>query len=123
MLSSEVSGEIIELPIVEGQQVQEGDLLARVNPDIYQSSLQRSVATLQNIEAGLAQAEASLREAKSTYERNQTLFEKGIISKAEWEGIVSSYEVAKANRQSAYFNVQSAAATVNGKIVGLVQSR
>lgn len=113
MLSSEVSGEIIELPIVEGQQVQEGDLLARVNPDIYQSSLQRSVATLQNIEAGLAQAEASLREAKSTYERNQTLFEKGIISKAEWEGIVSSYEVAKANRQSAYFNVQSAAATVN----------
>ena len=113
MLSSEVSGEIIELPIVEGQQVQVGDLLARVNPDIYQSSLQRAVATLQNIQAGLAQAEANLKEAKSTYERNQTLFEKGIISRAEWEGIVSSYEVAKANRQSAYYNVQSASATVN----------
>ena len=113
MLSSEVSGEIIELPIVEGQQVQEGDLLARVNPDIYQSSLQRAVATLQNIEAGLAQAEASLKEAKANYERNQSLFEKGIISRAEWEGIVSSFEVAKANRQSAYYNVQSAAATVN----------
>ena len=113
MLSSEVSGEIIELPIVEGQQVQEGDLLARVNPDIYQSSLQRAIATQNNAEAQLAQAEASLVEAKSAYERNQSLFEKGIISRAEWEGIVSAYEVAKANRNSAFYNVRSSAATVN----------
>lgn len=113
MLSSEVSGEIIDLPIVEGQQVEEGDLLARVNPDIYQSSLQRAIATQQTSEAQLAQAEASLVEAKSAYERNKSLFEKGIISRAEWEGIVSQYEVAKANRNSAFYNVQSSAATVN----------
>ncbi|HET8753787.1 MAG TPA: efflux RND transporter periplasmic adaptor subunit, partial [Salinimicrobium sp.] len=113
MLSSEVSGEIIELPVVEGQQVKEGDLLVRVNPDIYQSNLQRSEAGLMNVRAGLSQAEANLAQATSNYERNKTLFEKGIISKSEWDGIVSAYEVAKAARQAAYYNVQSAAASVS----------
>ena len=113
MLSSEVSGEIIELPVREGQQVEKGDLLVRVNPDIYESNLQRSQAGLQNVRAGLAQAEASLREARANFERNEQLFEKGIISKAEWDRIVSAFEVAQANQQSAYYNVQSAAASVN----------
>ncbi|MGB7786951.1 MAG: efflux RND transporter periplasmic adaptor subunit [Salinimicrobium sp.] len=118
-LSSEVSGEIIELPVVEGQQVQKGDLLVRVNPELYQSSLERSRAGLQNIRAGLAQAEASLREAQSNYDRNQKLFEKGIISKAEWDRIVSAYEVAQASRQSAFYNVKSAEASVNEAVENL----
>ncbi|GHA24439.1 RND transporter [Salinimicrobium marinum] len=113
MLSSEVSGEIIELPVREGQQVEKGDLLVKVNPDIYESNLQRSQAGLQNVRAGLSQAEASLREARANFERNEQLFEKGIISKAEWDRIVSAFEVAQANQQSAYYNVQSAAASVN----------
>ena len=112
-LSSEVSGEIIELPVVEGQQVKKGDLLVKVNPDIYQSSLNRSEATLQNMRAGLNQAEATLKEAKANYERNKQLFEKGIISKADWDRAVSSYEVAQANQQSAYYGVKSASATVS----------
>jgi HlyD family secretion protein len=118
-LSSEVSGEIIELPVVEGQQVEKGDLLVRVNPEIYESSLQRSRAGLQNIRAGLAQAEASLKEAELNYNRNKSLFEKGIISKAEWDRIVSAYEVAKAARQSAFYNVKSAEATVNEAVENL----
>ncbi len=112
-LSSEVSGEIIELPIVEGQQVKKGELLVRVNPDIYQSSLNRSQATLQNTRAGLNQAEATLKEAKANYDRNKQLFEKGIISKADWDRAISSFEVAQANQQSAYYAVKSASATVN----------
>ena len=111
-LSSEVSGEIIQLPIVEGQQVKKGDLLVRVNPDIYQASLNRSQATLQNTRAGLNQAEATLKEAKANYERNKQLFEKGIISKADWDRAISSFEVAEANQQSAYYGVKSASATV-----------
>ena len=112
-LSSEVSGEIIELPVVEGQQVKKGDLLVKINPDIYQSNLSRSQATLQNARAGLDQAEATLKEAKASYDRNKQLFEKGIISKADWDKAVSSYEVAQASKQSAYYSVQSAGATVN----------
>ncbi|GAB2764977.1 efflux RND transporter periplasmic adaptor subunit [Salinimicrobium soli] len=122
-LSSEVSGEIIELPIVEGQQVKKGDLLARVNPEIYVSSLERSRAGLQNIRAGLAQSEASLKEAEQNHERNKRLFEKGIISKAEWDRIVSAYEVAKAARQSAFYNVKSAEASVNEAMENLGRTR
>ncbi|MCB0428409.1 MAG: efflux RND transporter periplasmic adaptor subunit, partial [Mangrovimonas sp.] len=53
------------------------------------------------------------KEAKASYDRNKQLFEKGIISKADWDKAVSSYEVAQASKQSAYYSVQSAGATVN----------
>lgn len=111
-LSSEVSGEIIELPVVEGQQVEKGDLLVRVNPDIYQSSLNRSQATLLNVKADLEQAEATLKEAQSNYERNKNLFEKGVISKADWDRSIASFETAQASRSAAFYRVKSASATV-----------
>jgi HlyD family secretion protein len=111
-ISSEVSGEIIELPVKEGQTVKRGQLLVRVNPDLYQSGVSRSRASLSTTKAGLSQAEAQLKEAKANYDRNRKLFDKGVISKSEWDKIVSAYEVAQASKQSAYFNVQSANATV-----------
>lgn len=112
-ITSEVSGEIIELPIVEGQQVKKGDLLVKINPDLYQSGLQRSQAALQNVRSFYNQTQASLTEAQLNYERNKTLFERGVISKAEWDRAVSAFEGAKAANQSAYYNIQSAGATVN----------
>ncbi|MDT0648801.1 efflux RND transporter periplasmic adaptor subunit [Autumnicola edwardsiae] len=111
-LSSEVSGEIIDLPVVEGQMVEKGDLLVRVNPDIYQSSVQRAEAGLQNMRANYAQSQASLKQATANYERNKQLFEKGVISKAEWDQIVSNYEMAEASKESAFYNMQSSAASV-----------
>ncbi len=112
-ISSMVSGEIISLPIKEGQVVKKGDLLVKINPDLYTSGLNRSVANLSGTRSGLTQADASFKEAKANYDRNKTLFDKGIISKSDWDKTVASFEVAKANKQSAYFNVQSASATVN----------
>ena len=111
-ISSEVSGEIIALPIKEGQQVKKGDLLVRINPDLYESGVNRSVASMSTTKAGLSQADAQVKEAKANYDRNKKLFDKGIISKSEWDRIVSAYEVAVANKQSAYYQVQSASATV-----------
>lgn len=87
--------------------------MVKINPDLYQSGLQRSLATLQNIRSGYDQTQASLKEAEANYERNKNLFEKGIISKSEWDRAVSAYETAQAANQSAYYNIQSAAATVN----------
>lgn len=112
-ISSEVSGEIISLNVKEGQVVKKGDLLVKINPDLYTSSYNRSVSNLSGTKAGLSQSEASFREAKSNYDRNKTLFDKGIISKSDWDKVVASFEVAKASQQSAYYNVQSAVATVN----------
>ncbi|MCU0349215.1 MAG: efflux RND transporter periplasmic adaptor subunit [Flavobacterium sp.] len=111
-ISSEVSGEIIELPIKEGQQVKKGDLLVKINPDIYVSGVNRTAASLSTTKAGLSQADAQVKEAKANYDRNKTLFDKGVISRAEWDRIVSAYEVAVASKQSAYYNVASANATL-----------
>ncbi|MGB3605578.1 efflux RND transporter periplasmic adaptor subunit [Psychroserpens sp.] len=112
-ISSEVSGEILDLPFKEGQQVKKGELLVRVNPDLIQSAVNRSQASYQNVKAGLEQAEATLKEAKANYNRNETLFERGVISKAEWDRAIAAYETAVASKSSAYYGVQSAAATVN----------
>jgi HlyD family secretion protein len=112
-ISSEVSGEIIALPIKEGQVVKKGDLLVKINPDLYTSGYNRTVAGLSQTKAGMSQAEAAFNEAKASYDRNKTLFDKGIISKSEWDKAVSAFESAKANKQSAYYNVRSASATVS----------
>jgi HlyD family secretion protein len=112
-ISSEVSGEIIALPIKEGQVVRKGELLVKINPDLYTSGYNRTVAGLSQTKAGLGQADAAFKEAKGNYDRNKTLYDKGIISRSEWERAEASFENAKAAKQSAYYNVQSASATVN----------
>ncbi|MCV9928516.1 efflux RND transporter periplasmic adaptor subunit [Flavobacterium sp. LS1R49] len=111
-ISSEVSGEIIALNVKEGQVVKKGDLLVKINPDLYTSSYNRSVSNLSGTKAGLSQSEASFKEAKASYERNKKLFEKGIISKSDWDKAIASFEVAQATRQNAYYTVQSATASV-----------
>lgn len=111
-ISSQVSGEIIDLPVKEGQVVKKGDLLVRINPDLYTSGLNRSVSNYSGTKSGLSQADASFKEAQASYERNKTLYDKGIISKADWDKAIAAFEVAKANKQSAYYNVQSASASV-----------
>lgn len=111
-IASQVSGEIVSLPIKEGQVVKKGDLLVKINPDLYTSGVSRSVSNYAGTKSGLAQADASFTEAKSNYERNKKLYEKGIISRSDWDKAIASFEVAKANKQTAYFNVQSAQASV-----------
>ena len=111
-LSSEVSGEIIKLPIKEGQQVKKGDLLVSINPDLVQALVNQSQAGLQNVKAQLTQAEANLDNLKLNFDRNKELYEKGVISKSDWERTFTDYEVAKANVKSAYYNVQSAQSSV-----------
>ncbi len=111
-LSSEVSGEIIELPVKEGQTVQKGDLLVKINPDLVQAAVSQSQAGLQNVRAQYSQAQASEKNAKLNYERNKVLFEKGVISKAEWDKSIADFDMAQASSQAAYYNVQSASANV-----------
>ena len=112
-ISSEVSGEIIALAVKEGQVVRKGDLLVKINPDLYTSGLNRSQSNLSSSKSGLNQADASFRESKTSYERSKTLFDKGIISRADFDKASATFEVAKAVKETAYYNVQSANATVN----------
>lgn len=111
-LSSEVSGEIISLPIKEGQEIKKGELLVKINPDLIQAAVSQSQAGLQNIKAQLAQAKATARNAKANYQRNKTLYDKGVISKLDWDRSIAEYEGAQASVESAFYNVKSAAASL-----------
>lgn len=111
-ISSEVSGEIIALPIKEGQVVKKGDLLVKINPDLYTSGYNRTISNLSGSKAGLSQADATFKEAKASFDRSKTLFDKGIISRSDWDKAIAVFEGAKASKESAYYNVQSANATV-----------
>ncbi|REJ85335.1 MAG: efflux RND transporter periplasmic adaptor subunit [Bacteroidetes bacterium] len=125
-ISPDVSGEIVELPVKEGDRVSKGQLLVRILPDIYQSYLDRSVASLnstkanlENAKARLIQVQSQFEKARLNFERNRKLYDEKLISSSEWENIKSSYEVAKAEVDAASqsvsgaeFNVRSAEATV-----------
>lgn len=111
-ISADVSGEIIELLVIEGQEVQKGDVLLRINPDIYESGLSRAEAALNNAFATLSRFQAELKDAELKYNRNKDLYEKGAISKADFEASTVSFEVSGLNVKGAEFSVESAKATV-----------
>lgn len=110
ILRPEVSGEIIELPIQEGDYVKQGELLVRIKPDIYQARIDETNAMLLTQKARLEQARASLLEAESVYKQNQQLYEKGAISKTEYVQSETNYEAQKANFNAAKYQVQSSEA-------------
>lgn len=114
-LSSEVSGEIVELNIKEGDIVKKGDVLCRVKPDILQSGYDRAVASLNSQKAALAasqqqliQNRASFNNIEATFKRNQELFNKKVISAAEFENSRAEFEGAKGSLGMQEQNVQRA---------------
>ncbi|HAB32427.1 MAG TPA: efflux RND transporter periplasmic adaptor subunit [Cryomorphaceae bacterium] len=107
-ITPEVSGEIIQLPVREGQAVRKGQLLAKINPDIYISMVGRAEASVNMARAGKAQAQAQLLEATQTYKRNQTLKLQNVISQAEWDAAERTFAVAGLSVESAEYQLQSA---------------
>lgn len=124
-ISSDVSGEIIELAVKEGDQVKKGQLLVKINPDIYIAAKNRAEAALNSARANLATAKARYAQSKAqfinaekTFQRNKELIANGAISQSEYDNAVSAYEVAKADAEAAEqgaraseFSVKSAEAT------------
>lgn len=114
-LSSEVSGEIVELNIKEGDIVKQGQVLCRVKPDILQSGYDRTVASLNSQKANLAAAQqqliqnkASFNNIEANYKRNQELFNKKVISASEFDKVKAEYDGAKANLAMQEQNVLAA---------------
>ncbi len=112
-ISPEVPGEIIELPVKEGDEVTKGDLLVVIRPDIYISNRNRNEAALNSQKARMAQAEAQLVEKELTYQRSKQLFEKSTIAKSDFETIEASYKVAQAEVQAARYAVKSAESSLS----------
>src|SRR6266481_170292 len=81
-ISPEVSGEIIELPVKEGQNVKKGDLILKIKPDFYVANRNQADASYKSSLAGQATAEANLHKAEAEYRRNQGLFSQKLVSES-----------------------------------------
>lgn len=111
-ISPDVSGEIIQLEIEEGDEVEKGQLLVVIKPDIYIQALNRAEASLNSSKARLAQAEAQMIERELAYDRSKTLFDQQAVPKSEFESAQAAYKVAAAEVRAAEFAVKSAEASV-----------
>jgi HlyD family secretion protein len=111
-ITPDVSGEIVELTVREGDHVEKGQLLLRIKPDIYISQKDRSMAAISSARARLAQAEAQYIQAELSYKRTKQLFDEQTISKSEFEQSEASYSVAKAEVDAAKYSVISAEASL-----------
>jgi len=111
-ISAEVSGEIIELPFQEGARVQKGDLLVKINPDLFVAAVNRSRASVNTAKAALASSKAQLLEAEKNFNRNKSLHDDGVISDADFDAFKRAYDVSKLGVESAQYQLQSAEATL-----------
>lgn len=136
-LSSEVSGEVIQLNVQEGDSVVKGKLLCVINPSIYEAIVTQTLASVNQAKASLASSRASSIQAKAAYDnakrnfdRNQSLYNDKVISEMEFEGSKLQYEQAEANYSTAKeqvnaasFSVQSAEAQLSQAIDNLAKTK
>lgn len=129
VVSPDVSGEIVEMMVAEGDSVIKGQLLCRINPDLYNADLDRTLATLENTKASMestktriTQAESRLAEITSSYNRSKKLHDQKVISDAEWEIIQSTFNTAQADLEAAKQNLKAMQYTVKGSEAVVSQS-
>jgi len=129
-LSPDVSGEVIELYVKEGELIKSGQLLAKINPEIYLSNYDRTIAALNTSQANLANAKARLAQvksqfinAKSSFSRNEKLHAQKTISDAEYETSKANYEVANAEVEAAEESVKASAFNIKSAEAGVKESK
>src|SRR5688572_2014024 len=105
-IAPEVSGEIIEIPVKEGQVVQRGQLLLRIKPDTYRAQVESQLAALNSARAASVRNRAELTNAESEYRRIQKLFEGGLTSDSARNSAKMTYDSAKAALDGAMFQIQ-----------------
>jgi len=112
-ISPDVSGEIVDLVVREGDEVIKGQYLLKIKPEAYQMARNRAQASLMNSRARQKQAEAQLEMAKLDYKRNKQLYEDDAISTSEYEQSFTSYTTSLAEKEASEFSVMSAQATLD----------
>jgi len=100
-ISPEVSGEIIDLPVKEGQLVDEGDLLLKIRPDFYEANKRSAQANYESALASETLAELNLDKARIDYDRERELFKDEIGVLANLQTVSNALEIAKARLKSA----------------------
>ena len=125
-ISPDISGEITELNVEEGDSVRKGQVLARIYADIYAlqrdeaaSRVNQTSASVENSKAAQDALRATLRQAQLTYDRNKKLFDEKVISRAEFEQTETALRSAQANLNAAEQSIRGLQASVQGTQVSL----
>ena len=129
-LSSEVSGELIELNVEEGDPVEKDFVLAKIRPDNFLAAVEQSRASLNTQRANLASSRASLSRSKATftraeldYNRQKKLWDERVISEADWQLAEQNYEVGKNDLLSAEESVEASRYVVKNNEAQLSQAQ
>ncbi len=114
-ISPDVSGEITDLYIKEGQEIKKGDVLLKIQPDLYQSAVSRAEATMMGQKSNLSNAKSRLKvlnsnfkNTEANFKRNEKLFKSGAISQSEFDIATAQYESALGDMDAANDNIEGA---------------
>ena len=107
-IAPEVSGEIVEIPVKEGQVVQKGQLLLRIKPDTYRAQVESQMAALNGARSASVRNRAELEKVETDYRRIQKLYESGLTSASDLNAAKTAYDGARAALDSARFQIQQA---------------
>jgi HlyD family secretion protein len=125
-ISPDISGEIVELNVAEGDSVKKGQVLAKIYADIYATQKDQAAAMVNqqqaqvgNISAGVEALKAQLDQAKTTYDMQKKLYDDKVISKNEFTTAEAAYKTAQANYNAALQNIRSGKAGVQSAMAGL----
>jgi HlyD family secretion protein len=128
-ISSDVSGEIVDMLVKEGDQVKKGQLLCRIKPDIYESNIERVAASVNSTKANLKtniaqleQAKANLVNAEAMHARNKKLFDQNAISQQDFDASKAQFLAAKANVDGLEENIKASEFNVKGMEASLKEA-
>lgn len=129
-ISPYISGEVVELNVKEGEFVKKGDRLAKIDPEIYistyekvEAALNTALANQANSNAMVTQSEAQFKKSKLDFERSETLWNKQVISDADFDAAKSAYDVAQANLESANESYKASKFQVNSARASLKEAK
>ncbi|MFT7102041.1 MAG: HlyD family secretion protein [Bacteroidia bacterium] len=130
IISPDVSGEIMELPVKEGDKVIEGQLLVKIDPDIQQSNVERleaalntSKANLANAQSRLAQSDARLVNSTANFQRIKKLYQDKVVAQSEFDATTSEFEVAKSDAEASRQSVKASRFQVKSAQAGLKEAQ
>lgn len=110
-ISPEVAGEIIDLPVQDGQKVKKGDLLLKIRPDSYKALLEQQQAAISTAESISNQQKASMEKAENDLKQAVDLYHKKLISQTEMLSAQTAYDAAKAMYASGQHSIEGAKAS------------
>jgi HlyD family secretion protein len=107
-ISSEVYGEIVQLPFRDGDRVRKGDLLVRIKPDPYQATVDQQTAAVASARGAAIDSAAKVEKARADLAQYEDLHRRKLVSDSDYVTYKTNYDVARADYTSALANVQAA---------------